>query len=279
MNVNDIRRVLTEEQIQLTKALGQNFLHDANQLRRIVKAAEPLKDDPVLEIGPGLGALTQLLLGKAPRLLAIEKDRRLFDCLNKRFANEPHLTLLHADALDYLKARNTDWSDWKLVSNLPYSAASPMLAELARCPNPPAVMVVTLQLEVAQRLAAPIRNPQYGVLSLLVQLRFDLTEMFQIPPTCFFPIPEIESACVKLVRRRELAIQKSQLRAFEKIVRRGFSQRRKMMLKLLKADWPLARLEAAFEELGLSPQARAESVTVAQFAQLTNLLEPPEVNA
>lgn len=278
MKSSEIRRVLDSEQIQLTKSLGQNFLHDSGQLARIVAAAELTDEDDVVEIGPGLGALTQRLFERARSVLAIEKDRRLFSYLQTQFAGQPRLTLVHGDALDHLRDRDKDWSNWKLVSNLPYSAASPILVELAKRQNSPKRMAVTLQLEVAQRLAAAPGTQQYGVLTLLVQLRYQIVAMFKIPPGCFYPAPKIDSACVTLVRRPDLPVAFSQMRAYEKIVKRGFSQRRKMMLKLLKADWPLPTLQAAFAELGISPQARAETVTLAQYVQLTRLLAPSEFN-
>src|SRR5215469_3146755 len=159
MKLSEMRELLTREEIQLTKSLGQNFLHDGNQLRRIVEAAELSKTDKVLEIGPGLGPLTELLLEKAGEVLAIEKDGRLVEFLQERFnpqsaIRNPQLKLLHADALEFLKQQLRDWSEWKLVANLPYSVASPILVELAGGPRAPKKIVVTLQLEVARRLMA-----------------------------------------------------------------------------------------------------------------------------
>ena len=272
MTLNQIRHILDKERIQLTKSLGQNFLHDANQIRRIVDAAELETTDRVLEIGPGLGALTQLVLDKVPEVLALEKDQRLYDLLRARWANHQGLKLVHADALEYFQRHLTDWSDWKVVSNLPYSVASSILVEFAKAATAPARMSITLQLEVAQRLAAAASEEGYGVLTLLVQLRYALMGMFKIPATCFFPVPDVDSACVVLVRRPVPLIEPSQFRAFEKIVKRGFSQRRKMMMKLLKTDWPLPKLEAAFAELGISAQARAETLSLEQYVELTRRL-------
>ncbi|MCX6904602.1 MAG: ribosomal RNA small subunit methyltransferase A, partial [Verrucomicrobia bacterium] len=119
MTLSEIKRVLTEGRIQLTKSLGQNFLHDGNQLRRIVEAAALAHTDRVLEIGPGLGPLTELLAEQAGEVLAIEMDRRLHDYLQLRFAGTKNLVLLHADALSYLRQQPRDWSGWKLVANLP----------------------------------------------------------------------------------------------------------------------------------------------------------------
>src|SRR5207344_2893503 len=139
----------------------------------IVDAAELSKCDKVLEVGPGLGPLTELLLEKAGEVLAIEKDGRLVDVLNTRFAASTHLTLLHDDALDLLKHEPRDWSGWKLVANLPYSVASPILVELALAERGPARMTITLQFEVAQRLKAVPKDENYEVLSLLTQLNYE----------------------------------------------------------------------------------------------------------
>src|SRR5882757_7223214 len=127
-----MRQILAERELRLTKSLGQSFLHDGNQLRRIVDAAALTTTDKVLEIGPGLGPLTELLVAQAGEVLAIEKDRRLFDFLQTRFAAASNMTLACDDALDWLRREQRDWSDWKLVANLPYSVASPILVELAQ---------------------------------------------------------------------------------------------------------------------------------------------------
>ena len=120
MTLSEMREVLAKRDLQLTKSLGQNFLHDGNQLRRIVAAANLQPTDQVLEIGPGLGPLTGMLLVEAGTVLAIEMDRRLVEFLKERFAGTTNLTLLHDDALGYLRREPRDWQDWKLVANLPY---------------------------------------------------------------------------------------------------------------------------------------------------------------
>jgi 16S rRNA (adenine1518-N6/adenine1519-N6)-dimethyltransferase len=274
--------VLAERGIQLTKSLGQNFLHDANQLRRIMAVAELKQTDRVLEIGPGLGPLTEILVEQVSEVLAIEKDARLVEVLKQRFQTEtggtPVLRLLHDDALDYLKRDARDLSGWKMVANLPFSVASPLLVELALSARGPQRMVGTLQVEVAKRLHAEPGAPDYGVLTLLVQLNYEPQPWFKIPPSCFFPEPDVDSACVCLVRREPPPLTDDQRRVFIRLVKRGFSQRRKMMLKLLKQDWPQPRLAQEFERLNLSPQIRAEKVSLDQFIQLArNLSEAPSV--
>ncbi len=287
MKLSEMREVLDRRGIQLTKSLGQNFLHDSNQLRRIVEAAELSKTDKVLEIGPGLGPLTELLLEKSGEVLAIEKDARLVEFLQERFGLEfrlqpagqsptippeggtPNFQLLHADALEFLKREPRDWSEWKLVANLPYSVASPILVELACGSRAPKRIVATLQFEVARRLMAQADDDDYGILTLLVQLDFEPRGIFKIPADCFFPAPDVDSACVVLESRTEPLLPENLRASFVKIVKRAFSQRRKMMLKLLKMDWPKEKLDTAFAKLKISPQERAEKLSLRQFVALT----------
>jgi len=270
VKLSEMREVLTRRDIQLTKSLGQNFLHDANQLQKIVEAAELSKGDKVLEIGPGLGPLTELLLEKAGEVLAIEMDGRLVEILQERFNSK--LELLHDDALAFVKREPRDWSDWKLLANLPYSVASPILVELSCGNRAPKMMVVTLQLEVAQRLMAQADDDHYGILTLLAQLDFTPLDWFKIPPACFFPSPEVDSACVILERRAQPLLPENLRASFVKIVKRAFSQRRKMMLKLMKQDWATDKLAAAFAELNISPQERAEKLSLEQFVALTKII-------
>jgi len=267
MRLSDMRQILDERCIKLTKSLGQTFLHDANQLRRIVDLAELSKADRVFEVGPGLGPLTELLIERAGEVFAIEKDERLCAVVRERF---PDLRLLHADALKYLQEQPTDWHDWKLVANLPFSVASPIIVEL--CQSPPMLMVATLQLEVVRRLIAKAGTPDYGLLTLLVQLHFQPREHFKIRPGCFFPAPDVDSACIKLVRRPSPLLSKEAEPVFRKVVKRGLSQRRKMMLKLLKQDWPADRLHDALKQVGLPETIRAEQVDLLTFVKLAQML-------
>jgi 16S rRNA (adenine1518-N6/adenine1519-N6)-dimethyltransferase len=276
MKLSAMREILTQRDIQLTKSLGQNFLHDRHQLDRIVQAGAVDKTDKILEIGPGLGPLTELLLEKSGQVLAIEKDGRLVEVLQERFAQAPHFELLHDDALEFLKREPRDWSDWKLVANLPYSVASPILVELSCGQRAPRRLVTTLQLEVARRLMAKTDDDDYGVLTLLVQLDFIPGEWFKIPAACFFPAPEVDSACIHLERRAEPLLPEALRKTFYRLIKLAFSQRRKMMFKLLKQEWPKEKLEAAFTQLNISRQERAEKLSLEQFAALTVILGEKE---
>ena len=272
MKLSEMRDLLSSRGIQLTKSLGQNFLHDTNQLERIVRHAELVEGDKVLEIGPGLGPLTEELLKTNCNVFAIEKDQRLANVLEEQFASETRFKLLVDDALDFLKRKNHDWTGWKLVSNLPYSVASPILVELAISLHPPERLVATLQLEVVQRLMAKAGDEEYGQLSLFIQLRYKPVEWFKIPAGSFFPPPDVDSGCIRLDLRKEPLLPPALVPVFLKIVKRAFSQRRKMMLKLLKTEWPLPSLEMAFEQLSISLQARAETLSLETFVALTQLL-------
>ncbi len=279
MTLNEMRSLLESRGIQLTKSLGQNFLHDGNQLRRIVTAGDVQPTDRVLEVGPGLGPLTELLLAKAASVLAIEKDARLVAVMRERFSGALSgqgpgtLELLEADALRWVEDNARDWSGWKLVANLPYSVASPLMVELAEAPVPPERMVVTLQAEVVHRIAAPTDGDDYGILTLLLGLRYQVREWFNIRRGCFHPIPDVDSACIVLVRRPTPLLDMAGAVVFTRLVKRAFSERRKMMFKLLKTLWPTEVLQATFDEVGISVTERAEKVSLERFVALTRILQ------
>jgi 16S rRNA (adenine1518-N6/adenine1519-N6)-dimethyltransferase len=270
MNLTEMREILTSRDIMLSKSLGQNFLHDGNQLRRIVEAADLRPGQRVLEIGPGLGPLTDVLLEKGCTVVAVEKDARLVEVLEEKFYGRDKLILVHADALEELEDVSKDWSAWKLVSNLPYSVASPILVELALSPGCPILMVVTLQLEVAKRIMSNAGDDDYGILTLLLQLRYKPAGSFKIPASCFFPVPEVDSACIVLARRDQMLLRPgAQTKLFAQVVKVAFSQRRKMMLKLLRERWPQMNWEESFTALGIDPMTRAEEVELEKFVELT----------
>lgn len=273
MRIGEMRHLLRQSGIGLSKALGQNFLHDGNQLRRIVQCAALRESDRVLEIGPGLGPLTELLLPKVQKVLAIEKDRRLIELLKRRFVGMHSLKLFHADALKYLRENAHDWRDWKLVSNLPFSVGAAILVELAMHSKAPSRMIVTMQLEVARRIRATHGQKDYGILSLLLQVIYEARITFRIPANCFFPKPKVTSACVILRRRPCPLLCDKSLACFVKLIKTGFGQRRKRMIKLLRHLCPERHLRNAYEKAGIPIDARAESVSLEAFVSLAQTLE------
>lgn len=274
MTLGEMRQILDTQGLRLTRSLGQNFLHDGNQLRRIVALADVRPGARVLEIGPGLGPLTEVLLAANARVLAVEKDARLAPILQKRLGAHPNFELIVGDALDWLKDPPPMGSDWQVVANLPYSVGSRLLVDLAALPQPPQSMTVTLQSEVVDRIQAKAGTPAFGVLTLLLARSYAPASAFRIPATCFFPAPDVASACVRLDRRATPLVEPERARDFDALVKLAFSQRRKRVQKLLAQQWPAAALAEAWQQLNLSPDARAEEWPPETFAALIRGLPP-----
>ncbi len=272
MTLNDIRSLLGEHSIQLTKSLGQCFLHDEGVVEKIANLGEAGEGDRILEVGPGLGPLTEVLLARGAKVMAVELDQRLVEVLKGRFAGQENLELIHDDAMVRVVELVPNWNGWKMVANLPYSIGSPLLVELARPGFGPDSMAVTLQKEVVDRMKAPSGRKSYGVLTVLLNVSYEVGDSFVIPPGCFFPEPAIDSACVRLVRRAEPLVSPELFPLFRRLVKLGFSQRRKMMMKLLKQDWPADVLSGAFEAVGLDERIRAEAVPVETFVKMAEYL-------
>ncbi len=275
LRLSDLRKILSESGLMLTKSLGQNFLHDGNQLDRIVRLAEIVPGDRVLEVGPGMGALTGPLLDAGAHVLAIEKDHRLCDFLTtRRLKGHPRFQLVHEDALERFKSRPEDWTGWKLVANLPYSVGSPIIVELALSQHPPDLMVVTLQLEVIEKAFAAPASPTYGLLSILIQLSYEPVEFFKLPSGCFFPPPDVTSAC-GLFRRLEtpLCADADEKVAVSRLVKTAFRQRRKTMANSLKSLYGGSdAIVAALDAIGHPPMQRPEKLAPAEFVHLTRHL-------
>ena len=272
MKLSEMRQILQDHGIQLTKSLGQNFLHDGNQLGRIADLANLSTSDKVLEIGPGLGPLTEVLMKRVGQVMAIELDRKLSDVLRTRFEGSSSFSLHHVDALHFLREKAHDWTGWKVVSNLPYSVASPILVELASSPMPPSQIVATLQWEVVKRLRAKAGTKDYGVLTLLVAQRYQTGAGFKIPANCFFPQPNVDSGCLSMELRNPQPVPWSDLQTFQTLVKLAFSQRRKMMVKLLRTRWNQADVEKAMGACDLPLSIRAEQLSLEQFVELMNHL-------
>jgi len=202
----------------------------------------------------------------------------LIKLLEERLGQRENLTLQHADAMKIVRKTEFDWSSHKLVANLPYSIASPLLIDLAESPCRPRAMIVTLQLEVVQRMLAKPGTKEYGVLALLIGLHYAAGEWFTIPRGSFYPEPNVDSGCIELLRRETPLLPPELCPVYKKIVKRVFAERRKKMMKLLKRDWPEAAVVEAFDALGLDEKIRAERVTLGQFTELTQRLNRAEID-
>ena len=271
MKLSEIRSTLKEIGVSPVKTLGQNFLHDQNLARWIVDQAQITPHDYVVEIGPGLGALTRFILEKGAHVLAIEKDPRLARFLRSQFDNE-RLEILNIDALKF-DARVLFARPWvKLVGNLPYNISSPLLAKFTESPNPISLCLLMLQKEMAMRLSASPCTHDYGALTLRVQLHHRVKYLRSVPDTVFVPRPDVDSALVQLSPRDPFELPEHDEQLVLELIRTGFSQRRKQLRKLLReyaGDW-----NALATSLHIDPNARAEELSLPQWIALANYIAP-----
>lgn len=273
----DVRIVLDLFKIRPLKSLGQNFLIDANILGIILKTANLSSGDQVLEIGTGLGALTEALAGIARRVVSVEKDFRLADFLRQRFQPLTNIEFISADVMR-LNLPGL-WSSGinKLVANLPYSVGSAVLAGIFKNDYQPEQIVVTLQVEVGQRLVAPSNSRDYGLLSIWGQLSYETEICKVVSPNCFYPRPEVQSAILSMKKHPKPVVELTDRDFFFGLTKYAFSQRRKQLQKILSHAPPQFRrpapeLQKVFREMGIDPRTRPEALSVTQWAQFANRL-------
>ncbi|HEV3270688.1 MAG TPA: 16S rRNA (adenine(1518)-N(6)/adenine(1519)-N(6))-dimethyltransferase RsmA [Candidatus Methylacidiphilales bacterium] len=263
MTLTEIRAALDSRGLRPLKQLGQNFLHDQNLAKRLAEDAVAGLDPGanVVEIGPGLGALTSLLLGKNLHVIALEKDRGLCLFLRDHFGPEiarGSLDLREGDALEALP--RLEAAAAAICGNLPYYISTPLLMECFRLPGVPARLFFLVQKEVGQRLAALPGNKVYGSLSVLAQTGYDVALVRTLPGSVFYPPPEVESVAVRLTPRAQPLVVPADRGRFAAVVRRGFSQRRKKLSNLLPTpDGRRAEQLAPAEWVGLWRQIEKES--------------------
>jgi 16S rRNA (adenine1518-N6/adenine1519-N6)-dimethyltransferase len=263
---SDVRTLLAALDFHPSRELGQNFLIDANILNILLDAAELTQRDQVLEVGPGLGVLTEGLLHRAGRVCAVEKDGRLFQWLEKKFAAFPSLGILHADILDVDLAALLAQGVNKCVANLPYSVASRFLVDLLNTPLPPERIVVTVQLEVAERFAATPGTHDFGLVSVLAQLAYAVRIHKRISPTCFWPPPEVTSAILVLERRVAPLAVVANRAALLHLLKYCFSKRRKQLGTILREEFSTA--EKVLGALGIPATTRPEQLSPVEWARL-----------
>jgi 16S rRNA (adenine1518-N6/adenine1519-N6)-dimethyltransferase len=276
MKLSEIDATLREIRVTPVKTLGQNFLHDRNLARWIVEKADLAPDDYVVEIGPGLGALTEFALASGAHVLAIEKDARLADFLRKRFANQ-RLDVMHGDALNFDTRQLFARPHVKLLGNLPYYIASQLLLKFTKQPSPIPLLLLMLQKEMARRISAAPGTSEYGSLTLAVQRRYRVEYLRTVSASVFLPQPDVDSAFVRLTERSPDELPAHDGETFERLVRAGFSQRRKQLRNLIGAEIPA--WEQAAETIGFEPRARAEELSLLHWIALSNLADAGAVAA
>lgn len=266
MNLSDPRALMNEFGIQPSRALGQNFLADPNTARRIVRLAAVTSASKVLEIGPGLGALTVALAVTGATVHALELDRHLVPILEEVVGDSPNVTVEQGDALTWDFAELGD-ETWVCVSNLPYNVATPVVARLLEEAPQVTRMLLMVQREVGERLVAAPGSRIYGAVSVKVAYHATSRIVGSVPPTVFVPRPKVESALVLLERRSAPVVDVPSYDALFKLVGAGFAQRRKMLRRALVpalGDRTASVLLAA----GVAPTERAEALDLESWASL-----------
>jgi 16S rRNA (adenine1518-N6/adenine1519-N6)-dimethyltransferase len=255
------------------KRLGQHFLIDPNLLRKIVSLAEIQPSDSVCEIGPGGGALTGLLCQTANQVLALEVDARMVEFLKTELAGCPNLEVQEQDALRYSFEDLPEHTI--IVANLPYNISTPIMFRLLEAQQKISRMVLTIQLEVAQRLVAKPSTKDYGVLSVMVQHLAEVTFGFKVSRKCFRPVPDVDSGVVRLDVRQDHQEGPVDLAQFQRTVRAAFGQRRKTLMNALRSagtsDECLYQVQ---QDTGISLTRRAETLSVQEFRILSRAMPP-----
>ena len=292
MNHRQVRDFFALNHTRPKKQLGQNFLVNPEALEIILDAGELTDTDTVIEIGAGLGCLTEVLARRAKRVIAVEVDELLHKALAAQFSTDSHIQLLNADILklefDLLLSDSTETmpnpfkadgtgtvpTTFKVIANLPYSITTPILWKLLDYHKQIHSCVLMTQKEVAERIVAEPGGKDYGALTIGVAYRTDATLIATLSPENFYPAPKVDSALLKLTMRKNPKVKVENEEFFFKVVRTAFRTRRKMLKNTLAKGRlvPAQVLAAAFEELGIAPERRAETLDITEFAALANFL-------
>lgn len=275
------KNILKENQLAPKKSLGQNFITDQNILEKMILAAELDASKAVVEIGPGLGALTQKLAQISGAVLAFEIDQRLIPILNRTFVHSPHVKIVHGDILkiniqEYIPDEFNAMSGVCVVANLPYYITTPILFKLLESSLSFDFIVVMIQKEVAMRLCAQPGSKDYGSLSISIQYHCLAEIVTQVPRTVFVPQPNVDSAIIRLKRRENPLVVVDDEHFFFEVIRNSFSQRRKTILNNLQAKYPeLAKnqdIKTILTHCEIDSMRRAETLSIHEFAKLAHAL-------
>ncbi len=277
---NETIRITRKYNIHAAKKFGQNFLTDAGVLQDIVDAAEIGKSDHVLEVGPGIGTLTQVLAENAGSVTAVEIDKNLLPVLSETLSEYDNVTVVNADILEFDIAKfckeENGGKPIKLAANLPYYITTPIIMGILESKAPVSSITVMVQKEVGLRMGAAPGGKDYGPLSLAVQYYANPEIVCVVGPESFMPRPEVDSVVVNLKRYEKPPVEVKDEGHMFKIIKAAFAQRRKTLSNCLKNDAALhierEKTELALEKMGLAPTVRGETLSLAEFAKLSDLL-------
>ena len=276
MDIQDVKtaELVKKYNFKFTKSLGQNFLVDQSVPRDIVDGADVGPEDLVIEIGPGVGTLTAQLLKIAKRVVAIELDDTLIPILTEELGGYSNFSLIHNDALKVnFDEIIGDEKSVKLVANLPYYVTTPIIVKLLKEKHKFKSLTIIIQKEVAERMNAEPGNKDYGALTLLVQYYCNTKIVRKVPPACFIPRPKVDSIVIRLDKLDEPKVKVDNEKLFFDIIRNSFNMRRKTLWNGVKSIGPAKeKLEEAFEKAGVDPKRRGETLTIQEFATLSNCI-------
>lgn len=272
--------VINKHNFAFQKKYGQNFLTDGNIVDKIVRLSGVTEEDFVLEIGPGIGTMTQLLCGKAREVAAVEIDRRLIPILEETLSEYDNVSIINEDILKVdiaaLAEEKNGGRPIKVVANLPYYITTPIIMGLFESHAPIDSVTVMVQREVADRMQTGPGSKDYGALSLAVQYYARPEILMNVPPECFMPRPKVGSAVIRLVRHAENPVQVKDERLMFRLIRASFNQRRKTLVNGLcnspEINIPREEIVRAVEALGKGASVRGEALTLAEFARLADML-------
>lgn len=267
-------RVIQENNFTFRKNYGQNFLIDSHVINKIIAAAEIDKDTEVLEIGPGIGTLTQYLAEVAKTVKAVEIDDKLIPILEKTLSEYDNVEIIHGDILKQDIAAMFDGRPFKIVANLPYYITTPIIMNLLESHVPAESITVMIQKEVAERMQAAPGSKDYGALSLAVQYYSEPYLAANVPPNCFMPRPNVGSAVIRLKRRVEPPVDVKDEKLMFSMIRAAFNQRRKTLANAIKnfegLSFSREEIEEALGRLGIDGRIRGEALELRQYAELAN---------
>ena len=274
--------IMRRHDFNFKKKFGQNFLTDHNILSKITATATLTKEVNVIEIGPGIGSLTQYLLEEAAEVMAFEIDKTLIPILEETLAAYDNFQLVLADVLkvdlnSYIRRFKNPNLPIKVVANLPYYITTPILMHLIESKIPFTEFIVMMQKEVADRIAAQPKTKAYGSLSIAVQYYMEAQVAFTVPRTVFIPAPNVDSAILKMTRRSSPLVDVKDEDWFFKIMHAGFVHRRKTLMNNMQAEFgkeAKPEIEKCLNEAGISPSIRAEALSIADFAKLADAVFP-----
>lgn len=276
--------VIQKYEFAFQKKFGQNFLIDGHVLDKIIRSANITKEDFVLEIGPGIGTMTQYLAEAAREVAAVEIDKALIPILEDTMSSYDNITVINEDVLKLdikqLVMERNGGRPVKVVANLPYYITTPIIMGLFESHVPIDSITVMVQKEVAQRMQSGPGSKDYGALSLAVQYYAEPYIVANVPPNCFMPRPKVGSAVIRLTTYKEAPIDVKDERLMFRIIRASFNQRRKTLVNGLNnsPEIPISKeiIAEAIEELGVSPTIRGEALTLSEFARLSNIISAKE---